>query len=65
MNVLFQNSPSNALTADVFPFTESSANSLLSQPEASAYFNLSCEEAICDRINRSVEELDLPDFFTH
>lgn len=38
--------------------------SLKGQPEAAAYFDLSCDEAICDAINHSLDELDLPDFFT-
>lgn len=64
MNISTKSPSSSSSALEALSFAETPANSLQAQPEASAYFNLTCDESICDRINRSIEEIDLPEFFT-
>jgi|GEM_PF-1903073 len=51
------------LNSSTLSFAESSLQSLRGQPESALYFDLSCEEKICETINESLEELDFPEFF--
>ena len=60
----FTTSPSSLTNATSADFPVTALQSLESHPEASSYLHLSCDEAICERINRALEELDLPEFFT-